>query len=109
MDDEFVFLLSAVSPLQNATHITLKETAIRVGCVAFFVGIAYLVPNINDLATLVGGMMSPMLGFIFPPLFNLRLYKGRLPLWNVVVNYFLIVFGLFSGVYTTVRQLQKMV
>ena len=104
MDDEFVFLLSAVSPLQNATHITLKETAIRVGCVAFFVGIAYLVPNINDLATLVGGMMSPMLGFIFPPLF-----KGRLPLWNVVVNYFLIVFGLFSGVYTTVRQLQKMV
>jgi hypothetical protein len=51
---------------------------VRVGCVCVFVGIAYLVPNINDLATLVGGMMSPMLGFIFPPLFYMKLFKGKL-------------------------------
>ncbi len=80
----------------------------RVGCVAVFTGIAFLVPDINDLATLVGGMMSPMLGFIFPPFFTLTLYKGRLPWYTVAFNLFLIGFGLFAGVLTTVRQLQSM-
>jgi amino acid permease len=86
----------------------LKENCVRVGCVVFFFSLAYAVPNINDLATLVGGLMSPLLGFIFPPIFNLKLFRGRLPWYIIGVNWFLIIFGAFAGIYTTIQQVQKM-
>jgi amino acid permease len=81
---------------------------VRTGCVAVFAGLAFLVPNINDLATLVGGMVSPLMGFIFPPIFYLKLHKGRLSTFTVCLNWALVVFGAFAGIFTTVQQIQSM-
>jgi amino acid permease len=81
---------------------------VRAACVACFFGIAFLVPDVNDLATLVGGLTSPLLGFIFPPLFSLILFHKRLPWYEVALNLFLIVFGTFAMALTTAQQIQSM-
>lgn len=93
---------------QGDPHTTLKENVIRTSCVAVFAGLAFLVPNINDLATLVGGMVSPLMGFILPPIFHLRLYGDKLSTPVFCINWILIVFGSFAGVYTTIQQIRSM-
>jgi amino acid permease len=34
-----------------------------------------IVPDINDLASLVGAFVSPIMGFILPPMFHLALNR----------------------------------
>jgi amino acid permease len=93
---------------QDDPHTVLKENVIRTCCVGVFAALAFAVPNINDLATLVGGMVSPLMGFILPPIFSLKLHRGRLPAWIVVINWVLIVFGTFAGIFTTIQQIRSM-
>ena len=90
-------------------HTVLKENAARVVCVGLFVALALAVPDINDLATLVGGLVSPLMGFIFPPVFYLRLFWSRLPWHTRIFNIVIVLFGMFAGTLTTVQQVQKMV
>ena len=103
-----VYSVTVACAPQGDPYTTLKENLIRSGCVAVFAGLAFLVPNINDLATLVGGMVSPLMGFILPPIFYLRLFKGKLSQLTVMLNWILIVFGTFAGIFTTIQQIRSM-
>ncbi len=52
------------------------QTGIRFLIVALIYGLAMLVPDLGDLVNLVGGVASPLMGFILPPLFYIALQRA---------------------------------
>lgn len=88
---------------------TFGENSIRLGCVCVFTGLALLIPDINDLASLVGAFVSPIMGFILPPMFHLALNRHEPgQMWRVA-HISIIVFGVFSCAYCTYIQVYDMV
>jgi len=44
--------------------------------------------------SLIGSSVCSLLGFVFPAMFHLKVGSVGMPLWEKVLDYFLIVFGL---------------
>ena len=92
---EAALLPHAEHPVKAAadTHLALKQTGIRVALVAFIYALAMLVPSLGDLVNLVGGVCSPLMGFILPPLFYLALERPNLSAASTCAHTAIIVFG----------------
>jgi hypothetical protein len=52
------------------------QTGIRFLIVALIYALSMLVPDLGDLVNLVGGVASPLMGFILPPLFYIALQRS---------------------------------
>ncbi len=76
-------------------------------CIACVVGRA-VVPNINDLATLVGCVVSPTMGFVLPPLLYVHYNGEMMSLASKGAHYAIVLFGAFACVYTTYEQIKSM-
>lgn len=67
-----------------------------------FVGlVAAGVPHFATFISLIGSSVCSLLGFVFPAMFHLKVGSEVMPLWEKLVDYFLIVFGLAFGIWGT--------
>jgi len=78
-----------------------KRNFIRTMTVCLFVVISLAVPNINNLATLVGCVVSPLMGFILPPSFYMYFNWTDLSVGSKVFHSLIVAFGAFACVFTT--------
>jgi len=90
-------------------HKVAKENVIRSCIVLVFLLLALAIPNINDLATLVGCVVSPVMAFILPPLLHMHYNRDSMPGYSIILHWAIVVFGAFAGVYTTYYQAKSMV
>jgi amino acid permease len=60
----------------NISPHTTAQTGIRFLIVALIYALSMLVPDLGDLVNLVGGVASPLMGFILPPLFYIALQRS---------------------------------
>lgn len=59
---------------------------------------ALLIPHFALLMSFIGNLTGTFLVFIFPPLFYMMLHKGQLPLWQMLLNVGIILFGIGAGI-----------
>jgi len=58
---------------------------------------ACLIPNIGDIITLIGATTNPLVGFLFPILFYLKLYP-EIPMSKKVFAIFIIAVTIISSI-----------
>lgn len=75
----------------------LKQNIIRTIIVGFTVGISVVVPYFDLLTSLVGSFSNSMVVFIFPTLFLLAIFRGRLTWPEKVLNVVILVFGIAAS------------
>jgi proton-coupled amino acid transporter len=64
--------------------------------------IAYIMPDFGKFLSLVGASICSLLGLILPGYFHLRAYeKSEMKLWQLYLDYFLIIFGIAFGLFGT--------
>jgi len=95
--------------LMGEKHKYWKENLVRSLVVVTFTALAIAIKNINDLATLVGSLVSPTMGFIVPPLLHLHFNWRTVSMLNKVCHLAIVTFGAFACVYTTYVQIKHMI
>jgi amino acid permease len=70
---------------------------LRTLVVAFSLAVAVLLPFFSDLMGFIGGSTLSATFLILPCLFHLKLYWPKIPLWEKVLNFAIVVFGVFAG------------
>lgn len=60
--------------------------------------VALLVPNFADFLSLVGSSVCCMLGFVFPALFHLIVFKDQMSLKAMILDGFIVVLGVVMAV-----------
>lgn len=63
--------------------------------------IASFVPEFGVFASFVGSTLCAMLSFVLPATFHLKLFGSSLCLWQKVLDYIVLISGLFFAVYGT--------
>lgn len=63
--------------------------------------VAYAVPDFGKFLSLVGSSICTILGFILPCYFHWAVFKGDSPLWQISLNWLLIVGGAAFGILGT--------
>ena len=107
----------------NASHSFLefswKRCAFRSFAVLILLFIAETVPSFGSILDLVGASTVTLLTFVFPPLFYMRLcdqsnqnknwIQRRLPVWERVYCWFLIILGVAGGCCATYTAMKNIV
>lgn len=74
----------------------------RATVVVFSCTVAWLVPDFGQFLGLVGASLCTILGFILPCYFHLQAFeKSELKWWELILDRFLIVFGIAFGIMGT--------
>jgi len=58
---------------------------------------ACLIPNISDVIVIIGATTNPLVGFLFPILFYLKLYP-EISTWKKSLAFFIIVVTVCSSI-----------
>lgn len=72
---------------------------------AFIVLLAYLVPNFDQLMSLLGALFSFIISGIFPMMCHLRLFGHTLSRFEIVSTYILITIAAFMAISGTLRSI----
>ena len=59
--------------------------------------LACLVPNIGDIITIIGATTNPLVGFLFPILFYLKLYPN-ISIWKKLLAFGIIAMTVISSI-----------
>jgi len=84
------------------------QNIIRTSLVIIFTLLAIAVPDLGDLATLVGGFVSPFMGFIMPCVFHFHFNSSTMSGVSKSIHGAIIIFGVFAGIFTTYQQIYDM-
>lgn len=57
-----------------------------------------LVPALGDLVNIVGGVCSPLMGFILPPIFYMSLQKDKITTASFAAHWAIVIFGVVAMV-----------
>eukprot|EP00455_Lapot_gusevi_P041316 TRINITY_DN477_c0_g1_i1.p1 TRINITY_DN477_c0_g1~~TRINITY_DN477_c0_g1_i1.p1 ORF type:complete len:310 (+),score=98.98 TRINITY_DN477_c0_g1_i1:142-1071(+) len=85
-----------------------KRGGIRWLVVFLFYAIAIGVPDLNDLVDLVGGLVSPVMGFILPATFYIIVSRREISTLSLVLHGLIVVFGVVSLVLATYLKIHSM-
>lgn len=72
---------------------------------AFIVVLAILLPNFDQIMSLLGALFSFVISGIFPLMCHLKLFKNTLSSKEIALNYFLLFMAASLGTMGTVRSL----
>ena len=72
---------------------------------AFIVVLAILLPNFDQIMSLLGALFSFVISGIFPLMCHLKLFKNTLSAKEIALNYFLLFMAASLGTMGTVRSL----
>jgi amino acid permease len=72
------------------------QIGIRVFIVIIIYALAMLVPALGDLVNIVGGVCSPLMGFILPPIFYMSLMKDSISRSSLIAHWAIVVFGIVA-------------
>eukprot|EP00753_Platysulcus_tardus_P017228 PLAT6331.1.p1 GENE.PLAT6331.1~~PLAT6331.1.p1 ORF type:complete len:428 (+),score=216.89 PLAT6331.1:152-1285(+) len=100
--------LSLFSNAKRGMALEWKRNGVRTALVAVFYLLALLVPFIQDLASLVGSVVSPFLGFIVPPLLYVTQNSRKVTAFDRCMQYSIIAFGVLSGIFATTSEIIKL-
>lgn len=81
----------------------------RGGIILALAVIASLVKNFGLLVSLVGSLTIASTGFVFPQLIYMKLYRGQLPKWDIIVQILVIIFGLGMTGLGTFQSIQQII
>jgi len=76
---------------------TVKQNILRFLVVAFTIAVSVTIPFFELLTSLIGSFSNSMVVFIFPSLFLLSIFRGRLSWPEVVLNVAILVFGIIAS------------
>eukprot|EP01135_Chromosphaera_perkinsii_P005619 Nk52_evm33s355 gene=Nk52_evmTU33s355 len=82
---------------------------LRVVMVLFTIFVVEALPFFSYLQSLIGATTVVTLGFTFPPLFYMRLFKEKLTKKQIVLNWFIVLFGTAAAVCGTYFSIQGIV
>lgn len=96
--------------IKNPKHCKLTELLISFSCVTFTYLAALLIPQLDNLISLVGAVCCSSLSLVFPPVIYLATFwsgdekTNKLPIkkWEIVFNLCIVILGLFlciTGIY----------
>jgi len=72
--------------------------------------IAILIPRFVDFLNISGSIGSSVLGFILPPIYYFRCFGlNNLKAVDIGFNIFLIIFGIFGGIYSTYTSIDNLI
>ena len=89
--------------LSNQKRFLIRSTIVCLSAI-----IAYAVPNFGQFLSLVGSSICTLLGFVFPSYFHLYVVGKDLPLYQKIIDSFLLVGGLSFGCLGTYQSLVAM-
>jgi proton-coupled amino acid transporter len=89
--------------ISNQKRFLLRSTIVCISAI-----IAYAVPNFGQFLSLVGSSICTLLGFVFPSYFHLYVVGKDLPLYQKIIDSFLLVGGLSFGCLGTFQSLVAM-
>jgi len=93
-------------PLDGSRPNTLFRTLV----VLFSALTAYVIPNFGLFLGLVGSSICTILGFILPCYFHLKAFgQSDLRGWEILLDYFLIIFGVFFGIMGTISAVHDLI
>ena len=93
-------------PLDGSRPNTLFRTMV----VIFSALTAYVIPNFGLFLGLVGSSICTILGFILPCYFHLKAFgQSDLRGWEILLDYFLIIFGVFFGIMGTISAVHDLI
>ncbi|CAI5485871.1 unnamed protein product [Closterium sp. Naga37s-1] len=98
------FLSPSVAPSRRRLFVCF----VRSLTVLFIVLLSVSVPHIGAFISLIGCSVCSALGFVVPALFHMKAARGKLETSAVVVDWFLVGFGVVFGVWGTWNALQQM-
>lgn len=102
---ENLFLSDASKPPRSYC----PSRTFRVGIVFMTATIAYVIPNFGKFLELVGASICTLLGFILPCIFHIKVFgRSELKLWELVLDVFIIVLGVFFGAIGTIESIVKL-
>ncbi|CDW84980.1 UNKNOWN [Stylonychia lemnae] len=82
----------------------------RIAIIVVVTIVAVLVPKFVDFLNISGSVSSSVLGFILPPLYYFRCYGlVNLKWWDIAFNVFLILFGIFGGIYSLYTSIDNLI
>ena len=87
----------------------LKKIGVRSVIVWLVTGISLLIPNFTDFLNIAGSLGSAMIAFVLPPLLYLSEFKGKLSIPIIMLNWFIIIFGIVGAGYSVFFSIYKMV
>ncbi len=86
-----------------------RRNAVRTALVAGIIGLSVAIPFFEVVVSLVGGIGNGTAGFVLPAILHLMVFRGRLPVWKLALNWIVLVFGLVTSVLVTVFSIIRMV
>ena len=91
------------------TKMFWQRNALRLGLVVAIIGVSVSLPYFEVVINLIGGVGNGTSGFIIPAALYLVAFKGRLPLWSVIMHWAILVFGVATAVLVTVTSIMSVV
>ncbi|KAI9476164.1 MAG: transmembrane amino acid transporter protein-domain-containing protein [Benjaminiella poitrasii] len=70
---------------------------------AFIVVLSFLLPNFDQVMSLLGALFSFIISGIFPLMCYLKLFKHSLSRWQILLNYVLVIIAVIMALAGTVR------
>jgi proton-coupled amino acid transporter len=67
--------------------------------------VASFVPEFGVFASFVGSTLCAMLSFVLPATFHLKLFGSSLCIWQKILDYIVLITGLFFAVYGTYNKI----
>lgn len=103
--------------LKIPKEFTWKRVAVRTTLMVAILCVSETVPHFNKVLSLVGAVVVGITTFILPPIFYLRLCRTNkpewperhLPLWEHVLVWELVVFGVVATIAGTVTSVEELV
>ncbi|XP_072012999.1 vesicular inhibitory amino acid transporter-like [Amphiura filiformis] len=77
--------------------------------VAFTLFLAVCIPHFTLLMGVTGSLTSPWLDFIFPSLFYMKLKRHKLRLWEISLNWVIVVIGFIEGLIGLIYSLMALI
>jgi len=88
--------------LSSGASMDTLSSMLKLALIGLALLVATYVPNFSFLCSLVGLICTMVVSIIFPAAAHVKMFGSRLPLWEKLIDYFLIVSGSFLAIIGTI-------